>query len=76
MVFDLLQVNRVPGGHSHYDNETGIYTAPLDGVYEFNIQIEANLDTDGDWNLWTTGILIPTQDIQRTKPVNLFQCRP
>ena len=50
VVFDLLQVNRVSGGDSHYDNETGIYTVPLDGVYEFNIQIEANLDTDGDWN--------------------------
>ena len=26
-----------PGGH--YDNTTGIYTVPIDGIYEFTVQI-------------------------------------
>ena len=41
-VFDETRLN--PGGN--YDNTTGIYTAPIDGVYQFNINIRSSGDTD------------------------------
>ena len=33
-----------PGGH--YDNTTGIYTIPIDGIYEFNINVRGDEDND------------------------------
>ena len=33
-----------PGGH--YDNTTGIYTVPIDGIYEFNLNVRSNPDSD------------------------------
>ena len=35
IVFDVTRLN--PGGH--YDNTTGIYTVPLDGIYQFIFHI-------------------------------------
>ena len=48
IVFDDARIN--PG--EHYDPMTGIYTAPLDGIYEFTVQIESNLESDNDWGFW------------------------
>ena len=30
---------------SHYDNETGIYTVPIDGTYELNFNLASSSDT-------------------------------
>ena len=46
--FDDDRIN--PGGH--YDASTGIYTVPLDGTYEFNVQIESYSDFNNDWGFW------------------------
>ena len=46
VVFDDAQINS--GGH--YDPTTGIYTVPLNGIYEFYVQIESYQDTDNDWS--------------------------
>ena len=35
IVFDVTRLN--PGGY--YDNTTGIYTVPLDGIYQFTYHI-------------------------------------
>ena len=45
VVFNDARIN--PG--DHYDPTTGICTVPLDGTYQFNVQIESNLDSDNDW---------------------------
>ena len=42
IVFDETRLN--PGGH--YDNTTGIYTVPTDGIYEFNINVRSQPDSD------------------------------
>ena len=40
IIFDLTPVNY----GENYDSTTGIYTVPMDGLYEFNIQIYCKLD--------------------------------
>ena len=42
IVFDETRLN--PGGH--YDNTTGIYTIPIDGIYEFNVNVRGQPDHD------------------------------
>ena len=45
IVFDDAKIN--PG--DHYNQTTGIYTVPQDGIYEFTVQIESYLESDNDW---------------------------
>ena len=42
IVFSEIRLN--PGGH--YDETTGIYTIPIDGIYEFNVNVRAQPDHD------------------------------
>ena len=42
IVFTEVRLN--PGGD--YDDTTGIYTVPTDGIYEFNINVRAQPDRD------------------------------
>ena len=37
VIFDWVQINH--GGH--YNNDTGIYTVPYDGIYQFHVQTPA-----------------------------------
>ena len=41
-MFNETRLN--PGGH--YDNTTGKYTIPVDGVYEFNVNLRGHPDRD------------------------------
>ena len=41
-MFTEIRLN--PRGH--YDDTTGIYTIPIDGIYEFNVNVRAQLDHD------------------------------
>ena len=43
MVFDLDTIN--PGGH--YNSATGIYTVPIDGVYQLTVHLWEWTDTAG-----------------------------
>ena len=52
LVFDEIRLN--PGGH--YDGTTGIFTAPIDGTYEFNINIRAQPDRDFGLYLVADGV--------------------
>ena len=45
-MFNVAHLN--PGGH--YDVTTGIYTAPLDGVYEFMLRIRSI--NDAGFGVW------------------------
>ena len=45
IIFDNVFLNL----GSHYNATTGIYTVPLDGIYEFYSQIESLEDSDNDW---------------------------
>ena len=47
IIFDEGRIN--PGGH--YDTTTGVYTVPLDGIYQFYVQIENDIDDNNDWNI-------------------------
>ena len=42
IVFNEIRLN--PGGH--YDNTTSIYTVPIDGIYEFNVNLKGQPDGD------------------------------
>ena len=42
IVFNEVRMN--PGGH--YDDTAGIYTVPIDGIYEFNVNARAQSDSD------------------------------
>ena len=42
IVFSETRLN--PGGH--YDDTTGIYTIPIDGIYEFNVNVRSETDSD------------------------------
>ena len=42
IVFDYSFINP----DDHYDNTTGIYTVPLDGIYEFYVIVYCSMDAD------------------------------
>ena len=48
VIFDDDKINL----GDHYDPKTGIYTVPLNGIYEFYVQIESYLDSDNDWEIY------------------------
>ena len=52
LVFDEIRLN--PGGH--YDGTTGIYTVPIDGIYEFNVNVRAEPDRDFGFALVADGV--------------------
>ena len=52
IIFNETRLN--PGGH--YDNTTGIYTVPVDGIYEFNIMIYSRPDSDFGSDLVADGV--------------------
>ena len=54
IVFDEVRLN--PGGH--YDSSTGIYTAPVDGYYEFNINVRSSPDQDFGSFLYRDGVKV------------------
>ena len=60
IVFDDAKIN--PG--NHYDPTTGIYTVPLDGIYEFYAQIESYVDSNNDWAFY---IVVDDEDITFTR---------
>ena len=41
-MFNETRLN--PGGY--YDDTTGIYTVPIDGIYEFNVNVRSQPDSD------------------------------
>ena len=74
ITFSIITILVLSTSHKRadgYDNYTGIYTTPLDGVYEFNIQIEANLDTDGDWNFVLDGERVSYTTYQNSEFISM-----
>ena len=52
IIFNETRLN--PGGH--YDSTTGVYTVPIDGIYEFNIMVHSRPDNDFGSYLMRDGV--------------------
>ena len=60
IVFDDHKINL----GDHYNPTTGIYTVPLDGIYEFYVQIESYQDSNNDWGF---EIVVDGEDVSYTR---------
>ena len=65
-MFDVTRLNP----DEHYDNTTGIYTVPLDGIYEFTFHIWTDNDPLINPYLNIDGTRVKLSDVYVIKFIN------